>query len=162
MIDPQELFNQIVQLQSVTPNLKENGRAMSIIASLRRQLAVIEEPFAYSITFTAAGSVNGVIQIQADADFKIMAGAFFSGDADVTADTWVIPDLTVLLTDTGNGRQLSDQPLQVSNWFGDAKLPFVWPVPKLLTARSTLQVQISEAQDLQLVFHGVKLYPLPG
>jgi hypothetical protein len=162
-MDVQGLFSQIVQLQSVTPNLRENGRALSIIAGLRRQLSVIEEPFTYSITFTVAGGVNGVIQIQADADFKIMATTYMHGTSDVTDSTRVIPFATVLLTDTGNGRQLMDQAVLVSSMFGKGgEEPFIWPVPKLLTARSSLQVQLNTAEEMRLYFHGVKLYPLPG
>jgi len=58
-----------------------------------------------------------------------------------------------------------DQVVPISCLFGTGQLPFIWPVPKLMSARSTLQVQLTsfeaaQAWDITLHFIGVKLYPL--
>jgi len=169
-VDHRAIFDLVVQLQSVTPKARENGRTLSIIDALRRNLAVIEEPFVYTADFAnlAFGTtITDLIQIQADADFKIMAATFQANNngAVLTDSTRPVPNVSVLLTDTGNGRNLMDQAIPIPCLFGTGELPFIWPVPKLMSARSTLQVQASsfeaaQAWDLTLHFIGVKLYPL--
>lgn len=169
-MDHRQTFDLIVQAQSVTPKARENGRLLSILDALRRQLAVVEEPFIYTAEFAnlaAAGTATDQIQIQADADFKIMAATFQANNngAVLTDSTRPVPNVSVLLTDTGNGRNLMDQAIPIPCLFGTGELPFIWPVPKVMSARSVLQVQATsfeaaQAWDLTLHFIGVKLYPL--
>jgi len=174
-MDQRQIFDLVVQAQSVTQNSQANQRTLSLLDAIRRALGVIEEPFVYTTRTTAgtplaAGAVQqSIIQIQADADFKIMAAAY---EADIaaatqTAATRVVPNVTVLLTDTGNGRQLMDNPVVIPSLFGTGELPFIWPVPKIMAARSTLQVQFTNfdaaaAYNVRLSFIGIKLYPLPS
>jgi hypothetical protein len=170
-MDHRALFDLVVQLQSVTPKARENGRALSIIDALRRNLSVIEEPFVYTAQFdnlASGATATDLISIQADADFKIMAATFQvnnNGAVLTSATAPNQPNVSVLLTDTGNGRNLMDQAIPIPCLFGTGQLPFIWPVPKLMSARSTLQVQATsfeaaQAWDLTLHFIGVKLYPL--
>ena len=171
-MDNRQFFDLIVQAQSALPRTQQNQRAASIIDALRRQLAVIEEPFTYEShveTLNNNSTQNDVIQIQADADFKLMATTYVAtNDNGEPIDfTLASPTVNVLLTDTGNGRQLMEAPIAIPELFGTGQLPFIWPVPKIFAARSTLQVQYIEFggfswQYIQLAFIGVKLYPLPG
>lgn len=166
-MDNRALFDLIVQAQSTLPRTQQNQRAASIIDAIRRQLAVIEEPFTYETTIdgiNANETQNTVIQIQADADFKLMATTFVADDAE---NPVAGPFVNILLTDTGNGRQLMQAPIAIPEMFGTGQLPFIWPIPKIFAARSTLQVQFIEYggvgyNHIQLAFIGVKLYPLPG
>jgi hypothetical protein len=171
-MDSQRIFEMVVSAQSVTPSFKENQRVLSILAGLRRELSVIEEPFTYISTFTAlavGGNQTVQIPIQADADFKLLATTYQANLAGAvqTASTYQYPNVTVLLTDTGNGRQLMSGATPLTSLFGNGQLPFIWPVPKILAARSSLQVQIFSQEAavtpiIILSFIGVKLYPLPG
>lgn len=170
-MDNRAIFDLIVQAQSTLPRTQGNQRAASIIDAIRRQLAVIEEPFTYISDIegpNAGETVNDVIQIQADADFKLLATCYFADASEQQEDsTRLIPDVNILLTDTGNGRQLMQQPVVIPSLFGTGQLPFIWPIPKIFAARSSLQLQyINESGDsytsIQLALIGVKLYPLPG
>jgi hypothetical protein len=59
-------------------------------------------------------------------------------------------------------------PVSLPSLFGNGQLPFVWPIPKILSARSTLQVQATNydaavTYNLRgLYFIGVKLFPIGG
>lgn len=135
----------------------------------------ISEPFTYSIPFTAVTGSNpsfsGTIQIQADADFAILQSTYDFALNTAATDAPAAelkPNMSVLLTDTGSGRQLMDRLVPINNLFGNAQLPYVWPVPKLLAASSTVQVQVAcvnAAMDfgvsvytLTLSFHGEKRF----
>lgn len=176
-MDYQAIYTDVVNAQSVLPGFRENERAAAILAGLRRRVSVIEEPFFYSVRFISTdpdplapgATVTRQIQIQADADFVIMSSAYeadVAGGAQVEA-TYNVPNVAILLTDTGNGRQLMDfaQPIGVMS--GNGKLPFIWPVPKIMSARSVLTVQATSFEalvtwNLRLAFVGKKLYPLGG
>lgn len=176
-MDYQAIYQDIVNAQSVLPGFRENERAAAILAGLRRRVSVIEEPFVYSVRYLSTdpdplspgATVTRQIQIQADADFVIMSAAWeadVAGGAQVQA-TYNVPNVAILLTDTGNGRQLMDFAQPIGVIFGTGQLPFIWQVPKIMSARSVLTVQATsfEAQvtwDLRLAFHGKKLYPLGG
>jgi len=110
----------------------------------------ISEPFTYSVPFTAVTGLNpsfsGTIQIQADADFAVLQSTYDFALNTAATDTPAAelkPNMSVLLTDTGSGRQLMDRLVPINNLFGNAMLPYVWPVPKLFAASSTLQVQVA-------------------
>jgi hypothetical protein len=174
-MDQRAVFDVVMQLQNSLPPLRENNRAIGAMNTLKQMLSVQEEPFIYSTDFTTAaaqslapgatGNVN--INIQADADFRILAGAFaadLAGAAQVDS-TRVLPLVTVLLTDTGSGRNFMDRPVPLTSLFGTGELPFPWPQPKIMRARSTLQVQAfnfsaATTYSFSLAFIGVKLYPL--
>lgn len=170
----QALFDMVVQAQSVLPKAQQNQRALALLDAMRRQLGVIEEPFIYEARTIAGTPIapgvtqNALIQIQADADFKILATTYQAdiAAATQTAATRVVPNVTVLLTDTGNGRQLMSNATAIPSLFGTGELPFIWPVPKVMAARSTLQVQFTSfdaaaSYNIRLSFIGIKLYPLP-
>ncbi len=79
----------------------------------------------------------------------------------------LVPNIDVLLTNTGSGRRLLNQAVAVPSTFGTGTLPFVLPTPQFLSPSSALQVQISSAADfgaeshcLQLNFIGEKRYYL--
>jgi hypothetical protein len=146
--------------------------------------AYISEPFTYQVTFEALTGLNptatGNIQIQADAEFAIIQTTY---QFIQTTQPWTLavqlaapppfqakaePNLSVLITDTGSGRQFSNQPVPVISNFGDAKLPYIWPVPRLIAASAVLNFQVvpgavgvdfgADVWMLQLSFHGEKRY----
>lgn len=90
-------------------------------------------------------SVTNTIFIQADSDFEWQKATFLAVNvnAQTTANTRVIPNMTVLITDTGSGRQLMNSGVPISTLFGEADNPFILPEPKLFTAKSTIQIQVT-------------------
>src|SRR3990170_4799346 len=174
-MDQRAVFDMVMQLQASLPPLRENNRAVAAMNALKQMLSVQEEPFIYSADFTTANTLTIApgaqqtfnINIQADADFRILAGTFFAdlaGAAQVDS-TRVLPLVTVLLTDTGSGRHFMDRPVPITEICGTGELPFPWPQPKIMRARSTLQVQAfnfsaATTYSLSVAFIGVKLYPL--
>lgn len=124
--------------------------------------------YAYNILFqtlNAGTSQTANIQIQADSDFEIQKLTAFAANANTTepANT-AMPLVTVLLTDTGSGRQMTDIAVPISSLFGNAQLPFILPNTKILQARAVLAVQISNFGSgvnysyIQLSFIGRKIF----
>lgn len=134
----------------------------------------IPEPFTYSISFNgltgAWSQASGQIQIQADAAFVIKEQNFSfreTGAPTYAANAGLIPAIDVLLTDAGSARKLMNQPVNITQLFGDGRLPFVLPTEKYLSPSSAFQVQVMSAEnfgadvyDLQLTFIGEKRYYL--
>jgi hypothetical protein len=127
--------------------------------------------YTYSVAFSdllQATAQTSSIQIEADSDFEIIKLSAYS-IYDTTEAT--IANLeqnqfpfSVMLTDTGSGRNLMSQAVAVPALFGTAQLPFILPKTKLIYARSVLAVTItnlSSALDfdyVQLCFHGRKIF----
>lgn len=125
---------------------------------------VTQDTFSYGVTFRnipAGGAASGNISVQADSDFLIHNQVQYCGGASDSAR--VIPNVTVVLTDTGSGRKLMSEALPVDAIFGSAKLPYILPLPKYLFARSVLQVEVVNNSSavipvLHLAFNGVKVF----
>jgi hypothetical protein len=134
----------------------------------------IPEPFTYSIRFDGLtglwNQVSGQIQIQADAAFVILEQTYsFVESALPTSDltTALTPNVDVMLTNTGSGRRLMNQPVALESLFGSGKLPFVLPTPQFFSPSSALQVQVTSGANfggdvytLQISFIGEKRYYL--
>jgi hypothetical protein len=180
-MDQANLYNIAAQLSDIIAGDPKNMRARALAEKLRKSLAMIEDFFVYQALFsgtatagnagqlTAGATATFQINIQADSDFKILAGTQHASVANTaqTFSTVTWPQITVLLTDQGSGRNLMDNPVDVASMFGTGQLPFFWPTPKILSARSTLQVQCtsyesSQTTNLRLYFIGVKLFPIGG
>lgn len=128
-----------------------------------------EEFYVYStgrLSALATGaSLTTNIQIQADSDFVIekLTYAADLAAAALTFNTQIIPNVSVLLTLTGSGLTLTNVPVPIPSIFGDARLPFILPYPRLLPASSTLQVLLTSYEaasqpSLTLNFIGRKRY----
>lgn len=169
-MDQARLYALVNQLRAALPQARENTNAIRIVDQMTADMRVIEEPFVYRAVFsglTAGATATFQINIQADSDFKILAGTYHANVANAaqTASSFTYPLVDVLLTDQGSGRQFMDNPVSLPALFGNGQLPFLWPVPKLMAARSTLQVQAQNydaaaTYNLRLYFVGVKLFPL--
>lgn len=139
--------------------------------AIARGATVIPKPYIYRTAFTLAEFTAGVtipkqINIQADADFILLAQTFFATTSESTAyaeATQIIPNASILLTDSGSGTQLSDAAVHVPEYFGNGQFPYYWPRPYYFAAKSTLTVtgtnnDTSNAYGLRLAFIGVKIY----
>jgi len=124
--------------------------------------------FVYEVDFAsiaAAGVGTGVIQIQADSDFRLEKTVYFASIAAATQTdaSRVIPSMTAVIIDTSSGRQLSSSAVPIASLFGTAQDPFIWETPHIFEARSTLTVNVTNfdaaaAYVLRLSFIGTKLY----
>lgn len=127
------------------------------------------DPFTYMspvFAFTAAATQSGNIPIQADADFVLITTQYFVNVA-AAAQTNATRSLfngTLLITDTGSGKQLSNAPVPVEDLFGNGQFPFVWPQPYMFRANSNIALQVTQiettTQSLYLAFCGIKVYVL--
>ncbi len=131
---------------------------------------VAKDFFIYSATFTGLAqntTQQKNIPISDDSDFVILKTTFWVDDglgSKFTPNTRQIPNVLVLMTDTGSGRQLMDAAQPVYNFFGTAENPFIFPMPKLLRRRTVLQLSASNQElaaatyRLTLSFIGVKIF----
>jgi len=134
------------------------------------QVIISDEFFVYSTGRPAAalavgGNSSVNIQIQADADFlieKMTANADAAG-ATQTESSRLLPNVSVLLTNTGSGRQLMNLQFPLTGLFGSGELPMILPRQYLLPASSTMQIQLVSFEAavtpfITLNFIGRKLY----
>ncbi len=131
---------------------------------------VAKDFFIYSATFTgltAATTQQKNIPISDDSDFVILKTTFWADDgvgSKFTPNTRLIPNVLVLLTDTGSGRQLMDAAQPMYNFFGTAENPFIFPLPKLLKRRTVLQISATSQESaaatwrITYSFIGVKIF----
>lgn len=126
---------------------------------------VTQDEFSYGVSFlnVAPGERrSGQILIQADADFLIHNQTMYAGGE--TAAGRVIPNVMVMLTDTGSGRKLFSEPLPADCVFGTAQLPYILPLPKYMLSRAILEVEITNIDDtetyemISFAFNGVKVF----
>lgn len=103
--------------------------------------------FSYSANFInpgnpipANGSVTFGVSIQSDSDFVLQA---LTGVLRTTNNATVIvaPPVTVLITDTGSGRQIFDGAQEWLNLIGTAQEPGVLGTPYFAKAGGTLNFQ---------------------
>lgn len=145
-------------------------RIPEILLDNKRSLLRIQ-PFTYSIDYASlatATNINGNFTTDNDSDFIITKTTFYSAPATTagpTASNKIIPWLTVLLTDSGSGRNLMDGPVMVSSMFGSGELPFIWSMPYKVSGNSTITANLAnittgagEAYVTRLQFHGVKIF----
>src|SRR5258708_3422974 len=125
-------------------NPGQGGRIIAPNASpVAPEVQYVEDFFVYEIDFLnlLAGSTrNGVIQIDADSDFKWVKATQITDNAGVSIDvsTMPIPLATVQILDGSSSRQLSSAPVPIGSIFGTPGLPFILSVPKIFKSRSTI------------------------
>ena len=134
------------------------------------QISVIEDFFGYTtgrVALTAAIGATGLanIAIQADSDF-LWEKLTFSADAGaaLTEATRVIPLVTLMITDSGSGRQMFNFPTTIGTICGTGGLPYILSKPKLFDANSLIQVTlvnlIASAVNVEIMLSGRKRFTL--
>jgi hypothetical protein len=124
--------------------------------------------YVYELDFFAlanGSSATSNFTIQADSDF-FWTSAMYLADiaaATLTDSTRVIPLVTVLITDTGSGRQLMSSAMPLASLFGTGQLPFVLPRQRLFKANSTITVtaanySTASTYNFRLSFLGEKAF----
>jgi hypothetical protein len=114
----------------------------------------------------AASSDSFNLQIEADAYFVITKISYMSDVAGAaqTDSTRVIPLVSVLITDTGSGRNLMSQAVDVSAIAGHEGLPFVTPTARWILPNSAVNFVFTNYSaattyaNVTLYLHGKKLW----
>jgi len=130
----------------------------------------IKEFYTYEEDFSGiapGASGTGNINIQADSDFvlqKLQYHADIAGAA-VNDSTRVVPNMSIIITDTGSGRQIMESAVPIPSLFGTGRLPFILPTPRLFLARATINLVVTNfdaaaTYNVRLSFTGYKLYNL--
>lgn len=157
--------------QLATPSYRSLGQLDQAYLARTGGLApkvIAEDFFTYTTRFedlVSGGTGNNFIQIEADSDFLIQkfAAATFFDDARVTVFAQEIPLVTILIVDTGSGRQIMNEPIPVDSLFGTGKLPFILPTPKLFVKNSRINVTLfnfgaDPYADIWINFEGKKIF----
>ena len=143
------------------------GQAMNSaenVDNVRRDFYVYESE---AIPVVSGQNVTDTINIEADSDFMLQKLTYFAdiGTGLQTAETRVLPLVTVQLTDTGSGRQLMQNPIPIPALFGTGELPYIIPNPRKFLRNSTIQINyinyaVAPPTDynIRLAFHGYKIY----
>ena len=145
-------------------------RQLAANAGRPGQVIISDEFYIYTTGRPAAavapaGTQTTNISIQADSDFLIEKMTF---NADIAGATQtesgrLLPNVNVLLTNTGSGRNFMNVQFPLTGMFGGGELPFILPRQYLLPASSTLQIQLVSFEAaisafITLNFIGRKLY----
>lgn len=128
--------------------------------------------FTYELDFSAlANGANATssFNIQSDADFLWTKAAFFADIAAAaqTDSSKIVPLCTVLISETGSSRQLSNIAVPLPNIFGYGDLPFILPRQRIFVANSTVTVTVTNfsaasTYNLRLSFIGEKAFRSGG
>lgn len=124
--------------------------------------------FVYEVDFAAlaaAGSQTSNFTIQQEADFlltKINMTADIAAAA-FTQSTQPIPLVTIMINDTGSGRNLMSSAVPLPNLFGSAGLPFILPRQRLFVASSVVNITLTNydaatTYNIRLSFIGEKAF----
>jgi hypothetical protein len=116
-------------------------------------------------SIAAAASTTQTFTIQADSDFFWTKATYFA-DLAAAAQTdsgRIIPLCTVLIQDTGSGRNLMSSAVPVPSLFGTGELPMILPRQRLFLARAQVQVTVTNysaasTYGLRLSFIGEKAF----
>jgi len=129
---------------------------------------IAEDFYIYNIEFTSlapGASDVGFIQIEADSDFLIQKLGYFAdiAGAGQTFNTIVIPLISLVIVDTGSGRQLMNNSIPVPAFWGDGRLPYILPTPKLFVKNSRINCTVTNfsaatTYRLFLNFEGKKIF----
>lgn len=115
----------------------------------------------------AAGATLGLgIAINGDADFLIVSSTRVVTLADNTTFFAQAPVL-VNITDSGSGRNLSDQFIHIESYFGTGQEPKYWDMTKVIPRNSTITITLQNldvvnAFNVRVYLHGFKVFGFTG
>ena len=92
---------------------------------------------------------------------KLACVATDDSDAVIANDTPI--GVSVMITDTGSGRNLSNISAPISNFFGTGQLPFILPRQRIFIANATVNVTLNnfvgvDYNTIKLSFIGEKKF----
>lgn len=133
------------------------------------QVQYVEDWFIYNLNvlgLAAGGTANANIQIDADSDFKLVKlgmNAAIPPVVEVTESLREVPQVTMMIVDTGAGRNLFNAPVAMGAIWGGGGLPFILPVPRIFKARTNISFTFvnfntADTYDLRMAFIGNKIF----
>lgn len=142
---------------------KENKMAIDI---MKQYFAF--DFFTYEVDFSnvvSSGSASASFTVQQEADFllsKITMTADIAG-ASITESSRPVPLCTIMINDTGSGRNLMASAVPLGNIFGSGGLPFILPRQRLFVASSVVNITLtnysaSTDYNVRLSFIGEKAF----
>lgn len=112
-----------------------------------------------------SGSTNlGNLQIDADSDFELIKlSAQCNTNGSDTLLTLDAVQATVMIVDSGSGRQLMNIPAALNTIFGTGQLPYILPQPRIFKARTNIaftvvNTSVGTTYDLRLSLNGRKIF----
>jgi len=129
---------------------------------------MIKDFFIYGANFLAVGAgltQTVLLNIQADSDFEVQKLCFASdlNAAAQTDATRTVPKCSLIILDTGSGRQMMNQAIDLTTFFGDGQNPFILPTPKTFRANTSVSLALTnysaaEIYNVRLSLIGVKIF----
>jgi hypothetical protein len=127
----------------------------------RRQM----DPFIYEVDVLnapAASTSTASLSINNDADFLVISLVGRVTTTDFSAEI-AFPPATLLITDSGSGRAISNVSVLWQNTVGTALQPYYLDYPKYLARGTTVTVQYTNlaaatAHCMRLAFRGFKIF----
>lgn len=128
--------------------------------------------FVYEVDFSAVaagGAPTSSFTVQQEADFiltKINMFADIAGAAQ-TESSRVIPLATIMINDTGSGRNLMNSAVPLESLFGAGGLPFILPRQRIFVASSVVNITLNNfsaatTYNIRLSFIGEKAFKFGG
>lgn len=158
------------QIQALQAQLKQ-GPPESIFAPSGGAAYVVPGPrdfYSYAQRTTglaAAATTSLTFQIEADSYFYLNALMYQVDEAgaDITYSTQPIGLITVVLFDSGSGRQLMANPTPIGTIAGDGRHPFRLPKPRRIAPTSQITATLvnysaATTYNVTLVLSGFKVY----
>jgi hypothetical protein len=163
----QAMFAQIQQLQGQINSLSRDGA----FAPSSNDPYVVPGPrdfYSYTQRAVLAGAVAAttslVYQIEADSYFYLNAISYQADTAlaNVTDSTNVVPLVTIVIFDSGSGRQLMANPVPLNCIAGYNGSPFRLPKPRRFASTAQITVTLVNysaiAYNISLCLSGFKVY----
>jgi hypothetical protein len=161
------LFSQLQQLQGQVNSLSRDGA----FAPSSNDPYVVPGPRDF-YSYTQRTSLTGVVGNTQSVVFQIEADSYFylnaiSYQADValglvTDSTNVVPLVTIVIFDSGSGRQLMANPVPLNCVAGYNGSPFRLPKPRRFASTSQITVTLvnysTNAYNISLCLSGFKVY----
>lgn len=129
----------------------------------------VRDYFVYELDFASLTGNGGTAQssftVQADSNFLWQEAVYFADLAAAleTDSSRVVPLVSVAITDSSSGRQLSSGNVPVPSQFGTGELPFILPTPRFFRAQTQVNVSLlnfsaANTYNIKLSFIGTKFF----
>lgn len=172
MVTDQQFQSVVQQVHALTSQVANFQRDAAFAPSSNDPYVVPGPRDFYSYTQKAlaanlgAGATTALVfQIEADSYFYLNALSYQAdlAGAVVTDATNVIPLVTVILFDSGSGRQLMANPVPMNAIFGYNGAPFRLPKPRRFASTSQITATLTNysaatAYNIYLTLSGFKVY----
>jgi hypothetical protein len=131
---------------------------------------VFDYVFPTFTTLAAAASAQQQVLIQNDSDFECRRISWYAtiANAAFVSAAIPVPSVTAVLTDSGSGRNLENNPVPlVMIGYGPLQQPFDLAWPKIFTRNSSITLTLTNfdaaaSYNIRVTLHGRKIFPLGG